>query len=63
MYYNLICFLKFIVHEINSEIVKSGMVVQTERWNTDMTNTDVAVSWVLQPAGKTMICEREKKLT
>jgi hypothetical protein len=60
MYYNSICFLKFIVHEINSEIVKSGMVVQTERWNTDMANTDVAVSWVLQPAGKTMICVRER---
>jgi hypothetical protein len=38
MYYFKICnriklvyFLKFVVHEINSEIVKSEMVVMTER--------------------------------
>jgi hypothetical protein len=35
-------FLKFIVHKINSEMVKSGMVKLTER-----ENTDVAVDWML----------------
>jgi hypothetical protein len=27
----LYCFLKFVVHELNSKMVKSGMVVLTER--------------------------------
>jgi hypothetical protein len=31
----LYCFLKFVVHELNSEMVKSGMVVLTEREKTD----------------------------
>jgi hypothetical protein len=38
----LVCFLKFVVHEINSEMVKSGMVVLTRRENTDMT-----IRWIL----------------
>jgi hypothetical protein len=29
------CFFKFVVHELNSEIVKSGMVVLTERKKAD----------------------------
>jgi hypothetical protein len=29
-------FLKFIVHELNSEMVKFGMVVLTEREKTDI---------------------------
>jgi hypothetical protein len=41
------CFLKFIVHEINSEMVKSGMVVLTGRAKTDVTDADVIVDWVL----------------
>jgi hypothetical protein len=44
---NLVCFLKFIVHKMNSEIVKSGMVVLTGRQKTDVTNTDVIVGWML----------------
>jgi hypothetical protein len=43
----LVCFLKFIVHEINSKMVKSEMVVLTEKEKTDMTNTDMAVGWIL----------------
>jgi hypothetical protein len=39
----LVCFLKFIVHEMNSEMVKSGMVVLTGREKTDVTDTDVVV--------------------
>jgi hypothetical protein len=35
------CFLKFIVHKINSEMVKFKMVVLTERKNINVTNTDV----------------------
>jgi hypothetical protein len=31
----LYCFLKFVVHKLNSEMVKSGMVVLTEREKTD----------------------------
>jgi hypothetical protein len=37
------CFLKFIVHEFNSEMVKSGMMVLTEREKTDVTDADVTV--------------------
>jgi hypothetical protein len=36
-------FLKFVFHELNSEMVKSRMVVLTEREKTDVTNADVAV--------------------
>jgi hypothetical protein len=39
-------FLKFIVHEINFEIVKSGMVVLTERKKTDVTDADVAMGCI-----------------
>jgi hypothetical protein len=34
MLFNLF-FFKFVVHEMNSEMVKSGMVVLTEREKTD----------------------------
>jgi hypothetical protein len=37
-------FLKFVVHELNSEIVKSKMVVLTEKEKTDVADTDVVVS-------------------
>jgi hypothetical protein len=40
--FDIIIFLKFIVHEINSEIIKSGIVVWTKR-----ENADVAVDWML----------------
>jgi hypothetical protein len=32
---------------MNSEMVKSGMVVLTGREKADMVNADVAMSWVL----------------
>jgi hypothetical protein len=32
---------------MNSKIVKSEMVVLTEKEKADMTNTDVAVGWIL----------------
>jgi hypothetical protein len=50
------CFLKFIVHELNYEMVKSGMMVLTKR-----EKADVAVGWKLQPAARTVVGERERE--
>jgi hypothetical protein len=36
----LVYFLKFIIHKINCEMVKSVMMVLTDRENADATNTD-----------------------
>jgi hypothetical protein len=33
----LVCFIKFVVHRVNSEMVKSEMVVLTRREETDVT--------------------------
>jgi hypothetical protein len=43
----LVCFIKFIVHKINFEIVKSRMVVLIKRENVDMVDADVTVSYIL----------------
>jgi hypothetical protein len=43
----LVCFTKFVVHQMNSEMVKSGMVVLTVREMVDMADADVAVGWML----------------
>jgi hypothetical protein len=40
----LVYFLKFVVHKINSEMVKGGMVVLTMREKSDVTATDVTVN-------------------
>jgi hypothetical protein len=37
------CFLKFIVYKLNSEMVKSKMMVLTKREKTDVTDDDVIV--------------------
>jgi hypothetical protein len=37
-------FLKFVVHELNSKMVKSRMVMLTERENIDVIDADVTVS-------------------
>jgi hypothetical protein len=37
-------FLKFIVHKINSEIIKFRMVLLTRRENADVINADMTVS-------------------
>jgi hypothetical protein len=50
------CFLKFVVHELNSKMVKSGIMVPTEREKTDVT-----VSWKLQPAAGTVVGKRERE--
>jgi hypothetical protein len=44
-YFNF--FLKFIVHKINSEMVKHEMVVLTRREKADVTEADRAVGWIL----------------
>jgi hypothetical protein len=38
------CFLKFIIHKLNSKIVKSEIVVLAWRENIDVADVDVAVS-------------------
>jgi hypothetical protein len=40
---NSVYFLKFVVHKMNSEMVKSGMVVLAKRENASVTDADVAV--------------------
>jgi hypothetical protein len=40
-------FLKFIVHKINSKLIKYEIVKLTERKKTNMTNINVIVSWML----------------
>jgi hypothetical protein len=40
-----VCFLKFIVHEMNSEMAKSGMMVLIERERTDVADADVL--WII----------------
>jgi hypothetical protein len=39
----LVYFLKFVVHEINSEMVKFRMVVLTGRKKSDMVDADVVI--------------------
>jgi hypothetical protein len=40
-------FLKFVIHKMNSKIVKSEIVMLTGREKADMANTDVAMDWIL----------------
>jgi hypothetical protein len=53
LYFEFICdvisiyFLKFIVHEMNSEMVKFRMVMLTGRGNADVTDADMTVGWML----------------
>jgi hypothetical protein len=54
-------FLKFVVHELNSEMVKSGMVVLTVREKLDVADADVTVGWKLQPAAETVVSEKERE--
>jgi hypothetical protein len=42
----LIYFLKFIDYKINSKIIKSGMVVLTEREKS--ADTNIIIGWILQ---------------
>jgi hypothetical protein len=38
------CFLKFIVHKANHEIIKSGIMVLTEREKTGIIDVDVTIN-------------------
>jgi hypothetical protein len=58
---NLDCFIKFVVHELNSKIVKSEMMLVTGREKTDVADVDVAVGCKLQPAAGTVVGERERE--
>jgi hypothetical protein len=42
-------------------MVKSGMMVLTERENADMVEADVAIGWMLQPAAGAVLDERERE--
>jgi hypothetical protein len=44
---NPIYFLKFVVHKLNLEMVKSEMVKLTVREKTEVADADVVVSWIL----------------
>jgi hypothetical protein len=46
---------------MNSKMVKSAMVVLTERERSDMADADVDVGWMLQPAARAVVDERERK--
>jgi hypothetical protein len=49
----LIYFLKFVDHKINSKMIKSGMMVLTEREKS--ANANVIIGWILQPTTITLI--------
>jgi hypothetical protein len=46
---------------MNSEIIKSEMVVLTGREKADMPDADVVVGWMLHPAVGTVMDERERE--
>jgi hypothetical protein len=46
---------------MNSEMVKSVMVVLTGREKTDMSDTDVAVDWMLYTAAEALIVESKRE--
>jgi hypothetical protein len=45
-YFKFLCnyFIKFVVHKINSKIIKSEMVVLTIRGKVNVANTDVVMN-------------------
>jgi hypothetical protein len=54
-------FLKFIVHELNSEMVKFGMVVLTGREKSDVTDANMIVDRKLQAAAEIVEGGRERE--
>jgi hypothetical protein len=55
------CFLKFVVHELNFKMVKSEMMVLTGREKINVADADVTVGWKLQTAAETVVGERVRK--
>jgi hypothetical protein len=62
-YFNFlrICFIKFIVHKMNYEMIKSIMILLTGREKSDMTDAGITVSYrLIQTTGEGLIVERER---
>jgi hypothetical protein len=45
---------------MNSEMFKFGMLMLTRRENVDMSDADITVGYMLQPAARALVDEREK---
>jgi hypothetical protein len=58
---NLDYLLKFVVHKLNSEMVKSEIMMLTERKKSDITDVDMTVGWKLQAAVKIIVGKRERE--
>jgi hypothetical protein len=58
----LVCFLKFVVYKINSEMIKYEMMVLTGWEKTDVADTDVSMSCMLYPAAKVLVGEIEREI-
>jgi hypothetical protein len=54
-------FLKLIIYELNSEMVKSKIVLLIEKEKADVADANVVMRYILQPAVRTVVDEREKK--
>jgi hypothetical protein len=63
-YFNFLynCFINFVVQNLNSKIVETGMVVLTGREKSDVGDADVAMGWMLQRAAGAVVGKRERKL-
>jgi hypothetical protein len=62
-YFNFlrICFIKFIVHKMNYEMIKSIMILLTGREKSDMADAGITVSYrLIQTTGEGLIVERER---
>jgi hypothetical protein len=46
---------------MNSEMVKSGMVLLIRREKADVADADMAVSWILQPTAGALVDERGRE--
>jgi hypothetical protein len=56
-----VVFFKFVVHKMDSKMIKSRMVVLTGREKADVADADVAVTWVLHLAAGVLVGERERE--
>jgi hypothetical protein len=54
-------FFKFFVHEINYKMIKSRMVMLTEKEKANVADADVAVDCILQRAAGALVGERERE--
>jgi hypothetical protein len=43
-YFNVIYFLKFIIHKINFKMIKSEMMILIRREKSDVTDTDMIIN-------------------